>query len=277
MQSTVTADQQRLAQLRAWRQQLNQTLSPLAWTLYVIWVLFMIAMPHILNWGNQGTIALSLSISVVLQSVLVLAVLWPVWGAVTTIRAAVVVAVLSWGMEAIGASTGFPFGSYDYTDKLQPQLFHVPLLIPAAWWMMLGPSWAVAQILAPPHKFVVFALISGLAITAWDLFLDPQMVAWNLWVWETPGGSFGIPWVNYLGWLLTGTLITLVVRPKTVPVLPLFLIYATTWLLESVGLAFFFGLPGPAVVGFLGMGVFVWAVVRRLRQTEVSSTLPQRS
>ena len=124
MQSTVTADQQRLAQLRAWRQQLNQTLSPLAWTLYVIWVLFMIAMPHILNWGNQGTIALSLSISVVLQSVLVLAVLWPVWGAVTTIRAAVVVAVLSWGMEAIGASTGFPFGSYDYTDKLQPQLFH---------------------------------------------------------------------------------------------------------------------------------------------------------
>ncbi|MEZ4635217.1 MAG: carotenoid biosynthesis protein [Caldilineaceae bacterium] len=127
---------------------------------------------------------------------------------------------------------------------------------------------------------LVFALFSGLAITAWDLFLDPQMVAWQLWVWETPGGYFGIPWVNYAGWLLTGVLITLVVRPAQLPVLPLIMVYVTTWLLESIGLAFFFGLPGPAAVGFVGMGVFVWAVVRRLMRSqadaEIASASPRR-
>ncbi len=183
-----------------------------------------------------------------------------------------IVAALSWGIEALGASTGVPFGSYDYTQRLQPQLFHVPLLIPLAWWMMLGPSWAVARCLAPRHRLpsrwtlLVFALISGVAITAWDLFLDPQMVAWHVWVWEVPGGYFGIPWSNFAGWILSGTLITLVVRPPALPILPLLLIYTTTWLLESIGLGFYFGLPGPALVGFIGMGIFTLAAAWQLKQ-----------
>jgi putative membrane protein len=39
------------------------------------------------------------------------------------------------------------------------------------------------------------------------------------------------------------------------------LIYITTWLLESVGLFFFFDLRGPAIAGFLGMGIFVVAAL----------------
>ncbi|MCB0113100.1 MAG: carotenoid biosynthesis protein [Caldilineaceae bacterium] len=280
MQSIATLAPRRIARLRTWRQQLGQTMSPTAWALFVLWVGFMIAMPHIVSMGAEMTLTVSLSVSVLLQGAVVLAILWPHWGAAKTVRALAIVAVLSWGMEAIGASTGFPFGSYDYTARLQPQLFHVPLLIPVAWWMMLGPSWAVAQVLASRRGLLVFALFSGLAITAWDLFLDPQMVAWQLWVWETPGGYFGIPWVNYAGWLLTGVLITLVVRPAQLPVLPLIMVYVTTWLLESIGLAFFFGLPGPAAVGFVGMGVFVWAVVRRLMRSqadaEIASASPRR-
>ena len=28
------------------------------------------------------------------------------------------------------------------------------------------------------------AVIAGLAITAWDIVLDPQMARWGLWAWD---------------------------------------------------------------------------------------------
>ena len=37
------------------------------------------------------------------------------------------------------------------------------------------------------------------------------MVAWSLWLWDDPSGFtyFGIPWINYAGWLLAGVTITI--------------------------------------------------------------------
>jgi lycopene beta-cyclase len=237
--------------------QLREEMPQPAWLLYFLWLLLMIMLPHVLRLGGESLLIWSLNAAVLLQAAAVLAILWPCWGGAKTLRALAIVAILSWAAEFLGSSTGIPFGSYSYTERLQPQLFHVPLLIPVAWLMMLAPSWAVATLLVGRARWLLFALLSGVAITAWDLFLDPQMVAWGLWVWETPGGYFGIPWVNFAGWILTGALITLAVRPDRLPILSLLLIYTTTWLLESVGLAFFFGLPGPAVVGFVVMGGLV--------------------
>jgi lycopene beta-cyclase len=242
--------------------QLRAEMPQPAWILYILWLLLMIMLPHVLRLGGESLLLGSINASVLIQAAVVLAILWPAWGAAKTLRALLIVAALSWAVEFLGSSTGFPFGSYDYTERLQPQLFHVPLLIPMAWLMMLAPSWAVARLLVGRDRGFVFALVSGVAITAWDLFLDPQMVAWGLWVWEQPGGYFGIPWVNYAGWIATGTLITLAVRPRHFPVLPLLLIYITTWLLQSVGLAFFFGLLGPALVGFVVMGGLVVMAMR---------------
>jgi putative membrane protein len=76
-------------------------------------------------------------------------------------------------------------------------------------------------------------------------------------VWENPGGYFGIPWHNYLGWLVVSALMTLLLRPPKLPVLPLLLIYTVTWALETIGLLVFWGLPGPALVGFVVMGLLV--------------------
>jgi putative membrane protein len=152
-----------------------------------------------------------------------------------------------------------PFGVYSYTDLLQPQLFGVPLLIPLAWMMMLAPSWAVASVIVGRErsswrKRAAFILISALAITAWDLYLDPQMVGWGFWVWAQPSGYFGIPWVNFLGWILTGAVVTAIVRPDDLPITPLMVIYGIVWILQAIGLAVFWGQPGPAVFGFAAMG-----------------------
>jgi putative membrane protein len=133
--------------------------------------------------------------------------------------------------------------------------------------MMLAPAWAVSDAILGRRRdrqsighTSLHAALAGLAFTAWDLYLDPQMVARGLWAWEVPGGYFGIPWVNFLGWWLSATLLTLISRPLQLPRRPLLVIYSLTWAFQAIGLGLFWGQPGPALAGLMGMGAFVvWA------------------
>jgi putative membrane protein len=40
-------------------------------------------------------------------------------------------------------------------------------------------------------------------MTAWDLVMDPIMIASGHWVWDVNGAYHGIPLQNFLGWWLT--------------------------------------------------------------------------
>lgn len=250
---------------------------PTLWLL-IAWLLTMISIP-IVRWtiGDEalhyGVIA-----GVLLQVAAVLSICHRAWGAATTARIASVVIPLSWLIERIGSTTGFPFGSYHYTEALSPLIAGVPAVIPLAWLMMLPPAWAIAYAITGAVRGWRFVLVSGLALTAWDLFLDPQMVGWGYWVWETPGLYFGIPLVNFFGWALSAMLLTWVARPPIPPLPPLLFVYAAVWLLQSIGLSFFWQMPGPALFGFLAMGAFLAAALSRLQNCSVlQHTLQQRS
>lgn len=233
------------------------------WPLIMIgaWALGMIFIP-ILRWTvGDASIPASVGITVVLQVAAVLAVLAGVWGWRRTLLSAAGVALLAWIFEYVGHTTGFPFGDYFYTANLQPQIGGVPLLVPLAWLMMIPPAWAVAQILVPnfARRRWLFIGVAMLAFTAWDLYLDPQMVSWGIWVWPEPGAYtyFGIPWTNYAGWLLVSGLMTTLIRPPHLPIRPMLLIYGITWFLMTFGLLFFWNLPGPALVGGAVMGTIL--------------------
>jgi len=239
------------------RYQLLQ-LSSVQLVFLTIWALMMLSLP-ITDWSTGWSALIgAITVGVSITAGLVIALLWGVWGAAATLRVAGSILVLSWAAEVVGSRTGIPFGTYSYTDTLQPQILNVPLQIPLGWLMMLPPSWAVAQAIAdrikPRWEFPAFVGLSALAMTAWDLFLDPLMVAWEIWVWDNPGSYFGIPWINYLGWLLVAALITILIRPGKLPVVPLLIIYTAMWLLKSAGLGLFWGILGAAFVGCFCMG-----------------------
>lgn len=241
-----------------------------------LWLLAMISIP-ILRWTvGDSALRWGSTVSVALQAVAVLTILWQHWGARRTLITLAILIPASWLVEFVGSTTGLPFGRYHYTDQLMPQIGHVPLIIPLAWLMMLPPAWAIAHAILHKSGSTFsgwhFWLLSGLALTAWDLFLDPQMVGWGFWVWEEQpmflGGYFGIPWLNFFGWIVSGALLTALVTAvidlDPLPVRPLLLIYTLTWLLETGGLAVLWGLIGPAICGFIGMGALILWAYRRL-------------
>jgi len=115
-----------------------------------------------------------------------------------------VVAVLA---EALGLSTGFPYGRYTYSDALGPTLLGVPFLVPLAWLLMAWPSWVLAARLAPRSR-PARVLVAAYVFAAWDVVLDPQLVQAGYWRWAHPSpglpGIDTVPLTNLAGWLLAG-------------------------------------------------------------------------
>ena len=239
-------------------------LNPLARWLLGLWLIEMISVPIVTwLWGDRARLR-GIKLGVLLQATTVVAIVLPGWGFARTFGVALIVTLLTWTFEFTGSRTGMPFGAYHYTNRLRPQLGGVPIIIPLAWLMMLPPAWAVAE--ATLQRFslegngrIAFILISASAFTAWDLFLDPQMVKWELWIWDRPAsaGYFGIPLTNYAGWFLCAAVLTAVLSPLSVPTAPLVAIYGLTWFLETVGQIAFWQLPGSGIAGAIGMGIFL--------------------
>jgi putative membrane protein len=122
----------------------------------------------------------------------------------------VLVPVVAVAFESVGLATGFPYGTYEYSDVLGPGLLGVPLLVPLAWLMMAWPSWIVARRLAggsSGRRAVRVAAAAG-TFAAWDVVLDPQLVQAGYWTWAHPSpglpGIDTVPLTNLAGWLVAG-------------------------------------------------------------------------
>lgn len=170
-------------------------------------------------------------------------------------------------LEAVGTGTGFPFSPYQYTDVLGLRVLSVPLLIPFAWAMTAYPVLLLSRRLTNALGLVgsariVCAALGALAMTAWDLFLDPQMTSAGYWIWEQGSSDLpgipGIPAVNYLGWLggsfILMWLLSYLPRKSVSETVPATL-WTWTWVGGIVSNAFFFGRPSVALVGGLAMAL----------------------
>jgi uncharacterized membrane protein len=183
--------------------------------------------------------------------------------------------------ETIGVHTGFPFGTYAYADSLGPRLFGVPLVVPLAWTMLAYPCLLLGRRLTRPGSRLRTALVGGVGLAGWDLFLDPQMVAQGHWSWANPApalpGVPGVPLTNYAGWLLVSVLL-IGVLDRALPALSDDLpengsgrrrfmpgggelvpaaVLAWTWCGSAVGNLVFFDRPWVALYGGLAMGAVV--------------------
>ncbi len=165
--------------------------------------------------------------------------------------------------EAIGVRTGVPFGHYSYSATLGPAVLDVPIVVPLAWTMMAYPALLVGRRLTRRGA----VLVGGYTMAAWDVFLDPQMVADGRWTWAHPTPSLpgvdGVPLTNHLGWLLVATLLMAVLDrllPRDGASEPAAeaqpgALFLWTYGGSVLGNLAFFGSPGVAVTGGIAMGV----------------------
>ncbi len=200
------------------------------------------------------------------------------WGAPRAATAGVAIAVATTVVERVGTQTGLPFGRYAYTDALRPRIAHVPAIVPLAWFAMGLPAREAAHAaLGEQSRPATRIVLGSAALTAWDLFLDPQMVGEGYWVWARRGLYRGIPLGNFVGWFITGLGVMSALEALLPPTSyidgsadadgALVGEYTFMGVMETIGFARYFRDPTVAIVGGIGMlPIAVAALIGKARR-----------
>lgn len=169
------------------------------------------------------------------------------------------IAIITFGVEAISVATGYPFGSYYYTDTLGPLVLGVPFTIAIAWVGVILNSLLLSN-QKSKHKR---ALETGAWVVVLDLILDPVSEKLLFWEWQGAGAYFGIPISNFITWFILSALLTYI--------FPLYKINKSTHRKGTLVfqlMLFFFGMlglkTGIAPMGWLSM-LFIFIVEGRYR------------
>jgi len=174
-------------------------------------------------------------------------------------------------VEALGVATGFPFGDYRYGPALGPRPLGVAWVIPLAWTWMAWPAWLAAGRLV--HSGPARIAVAAWGLAAWDLFLDPQMVAEGYWRWADPHpalpGVPGVPVSNYLGWLGVALVLMALLwltgaGRRSGADAPMLALYLWTFAASVLAHAAFLGLAAAALWGGAAMGVVAIPLAVRL-------------
>ena len=125
--------------------------------------------------------------------------------------ALVALTAYSYGIELVGVRTGWPYGEFSYGVELGPMLFgEVPLGLPVFFFpLVLNAYLLVLLLLGERAESALPRLLATLStVLLVDLVLDPGAVGIGFWAYDAQQ-FYGVPWSNYRGWILSGTVAVL--------------------------------------------------------------------
>ncbi len=119
----------------------------------------------------------------------------------------------AYGVEFVGATTGLPYGEFAYEIPLGPMVFDtIPLGLPVFFMPLVLNAYLLCLLLLGRRARSALVRVPAVigAVVAVDLVLDPAAVALGFWVYES-GSYYGVPWLNFAGWMLSATVATVLV------------------------------------------------------------------
>ena len=117
----------------------------------------------------------------------------------------------SYAIELVGVRTGWPYGEFTYGVDLGPMLLgDVPLGLAVFFFpLVLNAYLLVLLLLGERAESALPRLLATLAtVLLVDFVLDPGAVGIGFWTYEVQQ-FYGVPWSNFQGWLLSGTVAVL--------------------------------------------------------------------
>lgn len=119
---------------------------------------------------------------------------------------------IGWFAEYMGASRGWFFGDYSYTDVLGPAIGEVPVVVPMMWFALTYMGYILTNLIAwhqpidrSGHlgELAMLSFLAAMIVTAYDLGMETYMVyVLKAWIMEeTDGAWFGETVQGFFGWI----------------------------------------------------------------------------
>jgi len=126
-------------------------------------------------------------------------------------KSLVILFVLSFyaiSIETLAIITGFPYSSFQYTEMIGYKILgYTPYTVPFAYVPLFLGCFYLAM-LKTKVKWKIIVLATMLVLIT-DLVLDPAAVALKFWIYASQGLFYGVPLMNFMGWILSGFLASL--------------------------------------------------------------------
>lgn len=113
-----------------------------------------------------------------------------------------ILGILAIVIEALAIQFGIPYGHFVYNAKTGIMVGStVPLSTPFVWVPILLGS--VGIVSGFRIRWLFKLVLTALVMVSIDLLVDPVAVTLGLWRWVEPGMYYGVPVVNYAGWIVS--------------------------------------------------------------------------
>lgn len=180
------------------------------------------------------------TLAIVVSTCFMFAACWAnathLFGGKTALKFVALAVCLGWFAEQMGASRGWFFGQYTYTDLLGWWVGDVPAIIPLMWFVLCYTAFVLANLLiwlrpvylpAGTWGLAFMSFLAAALVTAFDLAADPYMV-FKLKAWimtKTDGWWFGETLQGFVGWMEVSFVILFLFslelrRVRALPTLP---------------------------------------------------------
>jgi uncharacterized membrane protein len=168
-----------------------------------------------------------ITIAVVVSSIAMFTACWvnaaQLFGKRSALQFVLLAVTVGWFAEQMGATQGWFFGHYDYTDVLGWRIGAVPAVIPMMWFALSYIAYVLANLIvlrspidsSPSTKNGLFmSFLAAMLVTAFDLGADPYMVnVLKAWVMQKKDGWwFGETLQGFVGWVCVSFVIQGVFR-----------------------------------------------------------------
>lgn len=143
---------------------------------------------------------------------------WPEGGWRRVARFLAIASAVSFAAEYVSTHVGFPYGWYDYVAHTRgDELYvsNVPLFVPIGFGSVIFAGRALALRTRFATTRLRLALTGAAFATAIDYVIDPVTLRGSRWflgelyAYRSDGVWFGVPWTNFAGWFVVGTVILL--------------------------------------------------------------------
>ena len=172
--------------------------------------------------------------------------------------------ILALIFEYVGIHSCVPYGCFVYGSALGPKILDtVPWTVFVGWTPLIIGVYAILRTYIQRRWMIV--VLWAILLTLADMVLDPGAVLLWFWSFAAGGWYYDVPWSNFAGWLVSGSvgiLVATILLRKTKPTLA-WTYSAALSLSFFTWVAVFSGMWLPALLWWLLLGgyfVYFWGI-----------------